>query len=120
MLITAGVDTSLWGAAILTANYLRNRSPCKAINFKTPFELRFNEQPKLNHLRVFGCKCYPLILNKTRSKFEPKAQPNCIMAGYDESEGIYWVYNKSTRTIFRSRDITFNEQSFLNSMDKDS
>ena len=36
------------------------------------------------------------------------------MAGYDESDGIYWIYNKSNRSMFRCRDVKFNEQSMNN------
>ena len=110
MLKTANLNSYMWGAAILTANYLRNRSPCKTINFKTPFEQMFNKPPALNHLKIFGCKAFPLIVNKKKTKFEPTAQDNCIMAGYDDSVCIYWIYNKLTSCMFRSRDVKFNEQ----------
>ena len=40
---------------------------------------------------IFGCKAYTLILNKKINKFKPTAQTYCVMPGYDESEGIYWV-----------------------------
>ena len=114
MLMTIKLYTNMWGAAIITANYLRNRSPCSSINFKTPFELLYDKLPSLSHLRIFGCKAYALILNKNRNKLEPTAQADCIMIGYDESDGIYWIYNKTKRTMFRGRDIHFNEQIFLN------
>ena len=110
MLNSAMLDQNMWGSAILTANYLRNRSPCKTINFQTPYKLMFNKNPNLKHLRIFGCKAFPLILNKQRTKFEPKAQSNCVLIGYDDSDGIYWIFNKSTRSIFRSRDVTFDEK----------
>ena len=84
----------MWGSAILTANYLRNRSPCKVIDFKTPYELMFNKPANLNHLRIFGSKAYPLVLNKKLNKFEPTAHKNCILAGYDDCDGIYWIFNK--------------------------
>ena len=100
----------MWGSAILTANYLRNRSPCKSINFKSPYELKNNKLPALSHLKVFGCNAYPLILDKKqRNKFKPTALTNCVFVGYDERDGIYWIYNKSNRQIFRSRDVKFNE-----------
>ena len=38
MLITANCHISLWGAAIQTANYLRNLSPSSALNSKSPYE----------------------------------------------------------------------------------
>ena len=110
MLLTAKLEIYVWGASDLAANHLRNRSPCKTINFKTPFVLMFDKMPSLSHLRTFGCKAYPLILNKKRNKFESTAQTNCVIAVYDESEGIYWVFNKWKRSMFRSRDFKFIEQ----------
>jgi hypothetical protein len=35
------------------------------------------------------------------------------MAGYGEKEGIYWIYNKETKKMFRSRDVKFNENTIL-------
>ena len=63
MLNCAKVDYKLWTAAIDTANYLRNRSPSSILNGKTPYEQLFGKQPKIKHLRVFGCDAYPLNLN---------------------------------------------------------
>ena len=100
MLATANLSTKMWGSAILTANYLRNRSPCKPINFKSPYELKFNRLPALSHLRVFGCDAYPLILNNKRKKFEPTALTNCVFVGYDECDGIYWIYNVNPSDFF--------------------
>ena len=103
MMATTNLPFYMWGSAILAANYLRNRTPCKSINFN-------------RHLRIFGCTAYPLIMTK-RNKFEPTAQANCILAGFDDSDGIYWIYNRTTRKMFRSRDVKFNE-SFTNVPDK--
>ncbi len=111
LLHTSGLEPSFWGAAILTANYLRNRSPCKNIQFRTPFEEMFGVKPKLNHIKVFGCKCYPHI-KSVQSKFEPTAMDNCYLIGYD-NDGTYWIYNKVTCKTFRARDIKFNESKFM-------
>ena len=113
MLIASKVNLNLWAAAVNTANYLRNRSPSSALNGKSPYEALFNRLPKISHFKVFGCPAYPLDLNKKGDKFEPNAKPNCIMIGYGESDGIYWVLNKSNGKVFRSRDIKFNEDPIL-------
>ena len=109
MLASANLNMNMWGSAILTANYLRNRSPCKPLNFKSPYEMRYNKLPALSHLRVFGCDAYPLIVNNTRRKFDPKALTNCVFVGYEDKDGIYRIYDKTNRKIFRSRDVKFNE-----------
>jgi len=117
MLNCAKVDYKLWTAAIDTANYLRNRSPSSILNGKTPYEQLFGKQPKIKHLRVFGCDAYPLNLNAGKNKFESRAIENCIMIWYGGSEGIYWIFNKQNNQIFRSRDVKFNEESILENQD---
>jgi hypothetical protein len=49
------VPTIFWGKAIRTAVYLLNRSPTKALDSRTPFEVWHGKKPKVSHLKVFGC-----------------------------------------------------------------
>jgi hypothetical protein len=113
MIAASNLDLNLWTAAVDTANYLRNRSPSTVLHGKSPYEVFFQKLPKINHLRVFGCEAYPLNINKSGEKFEPVAKKDCIMIGYGDSEGIYWIYDKKGRKVFRSRDIKFNENSLF-------
>jgi hypothetical protein len=41
------------------------------------------------------------------------------MVGYGESDSIYWIYDKSKKKMFKSRDIRFNENLFLNDNEKE-
>ena len=66
MLITAGLNNNLWGAAIVTANYFRNWSPSAPLNNKSPYEVYYEKLPKISHLKIFGCKAYPLDLEKIK------------------------------------------------------
>jgi hypothetical protein len=113
MMISLNVSLHLWTAAVDTANYIRNRSPSTVLNGQTPYEALFKKLPNINHLKIFGCAAYPLNNDKQRDKFHPTAFKNCIMAGYGETEGIYWIYNKETKKMFRSRDVKFNENTIL-------
>jgi hypothetical protein len=114
MLISANANINLWSAATDTANYLRNRSPSSPLNGMTPYEVFHNKKPKINHLIIFGSDAYPLELTNAREKFGPTAKPNCIMIGYGSKEGIYWIFDKTNKEVFRSRDVKFNEDSILN------
>lgn len=68
MIYGAELNKELWGEAILTATYLLNRIPTRAISLKkTPYELWHNKQPNIKHLRIFGCTVYVLI-KSARSK----------------------------------------------------
>lgn len=42
------VDLRLWGEAIMTANYLRNRLPSRVLGWKTPYEV-FGKPAKIDH-----------------------------------------------------------------------
>ena len=95
------------------ANYLRNLSPSSVLYRKSPYEAVFNKLPKINHLKMFGSEAYPLDLNKKGDKFEPVAKKNCILIGYGDKEGIYWLLDKSSLKVFRSRDVKFNESKLV-------
>jgi len=43
----------------------------------------------------------------------------CKMFGYGESDRIYWIYDKSKRKMFKSRDVKFNENSVLNQFENE-
>jgi hypothetical protein len=119
MIIAAKVNYNLWTTAIDTANYIRNRSPTSSLNGKTPFELFFKKIPSHKHLTIYGCEAYPLDLPKLSYKFAPRAKVNCFMVGYGESFSIYWIYDKSKKKMFKSRDVRFNENSVLNDNEKE-
>jgi hypothetical protein len=108
MMIAANISQNLWTAAVENANYLRNRSPSSVLGGVSPYEKLNNKLPKLSHLKIFGCEAYPLDLVNQNSKFEARAKKNCIMIGYAEKEGIYWIYDKFKKQIFKSRDVKFN------------
>jgi hypothetical protein len=59
LLIHAGMPFPLWAEALSTATYLLNRRPCHATAPITPFERLLGAPLSYNHLRVFGCLCYP-------------------------------------------------------------
>jgi hypothetical protein len=50
------------GEALLTTNYLQNRSPTKVVTTnRMPYGLWFGRQPNLFYLKVFGCKTHVFI-----------------------------------------------------------
>lgn len=83
MLQDAKLDRRLWGEAVRTAIYLKNRTPTKAVKSMTPEEAWTGKKIGLAHLRVFGCKAYAHVPKELRKKFDPKSKPH-IMLGYNE------------------------------------
>ena len=41
--------------------YLKNMSPIKKLELKTPFEFFYGYTPEISHLRVFGCRDFAHI-----------------------------------------------------------
>jgi hypothetical protein len=100
-----------------TAAYLLNRSPTRALNWKSPIQvlnefLEFQDpKPFLGHLRAYGCRAY--ALNKTRPKLartEPRAHIGYLV-GY-ESTNIYRIWVPGFNRVFSTRDVDFDETKF--------
>ena len=109
MLSHAKLSKVFWGEALLTANYLQNRSPTKAIDeYKTPYELWFGRQPNLSYLRVFGCKAYVFVPKEKRQKLDSHSN-ECIFLGYSEESKAYRLMDSTNRKIIISRNVIFNE-----------
>jgi hypothetical protein len=59
LLFQASMPPSYWVEALSTATVLLNILPTKTLKFSTPHLALFGKPPTYDHLRVFGCKCYP-------------------------------------------------------------
>jgi len=70
MLIKSNVPKYLWGKAILATVYIYNRIPHSTLNFKTPYEIKYNEKPNINNIKIWGSIIYYKIKGPKRSKLE--------------------------------------------------
>ena len=117
MLIASGLDDKFWNESVMTANYVKNRSPTSAVGKqfkdKTPAEIWFGKKPDLSNLRIFGSECYNHVPHEKRLKLQAKST-KCIMLGYGTTFGTYRLWDvEQNRQIF-GRNVTFNESSVLN------
>src|SRR3984957_14053646 len=92
MMQGAHLDYSYWGEAVMTAVYLRNRSPSRSVQRMTPYEAWTGEKPSLSHLKVFGCRAFAHIPDEKRTKLEPKAI-ECVFVGYSLTSKAYRLYD---------------------------
>jgi transposase InsO family protein len=53
-----GMPVVFWGEMVVTAVYILNRSPTKALNGRMPYEAWHGRKPAVSHLRVFGCLAF--------------------------------------------------------------
>src|SRR5208337_2236618 len=97
--------------------YLKNCSPTKSVPEMTPQEAWSGYKPTVRHLRTFGCKAYAHVLKSKRGQFDSKAV-ECIFVGYCSRTKGYRLYNPSTKRVFISRDVIFDESNDQNHSEK--
>ena len=116
MLSNAGLGTSLWGEAILTATYILNRIPLKKSNI-TPYEFWSKKKPNLSYFKTWGCRAIVRLPEPKRKKLGEKGI-ECIFLGYAlHSKAYRFLVAEpndavSINTIIESRDAVFYENMF--------
>jgi len=108
MLIFAKAPMFLWAEAVATACYTLNRSLVHTLHGKTYYELLKGKKPNLNYFRVFGSLCYPTNDSEDLGKLKAKADIG-IFVGYAPTKKAYRIYNKRTRKIQETINVTFDE-----------
>jgi hypothetical protein len=94
-----------------TATHLLNRRPSRVINHLMPYLLLHGTHPTYDHLRTFGCLCYPNLSATTAHKLAPRSRP-CVLLGYPHEHKGYRCMDIKTRKVVTSRHVTFDESSF--------
>ncbi|KAJ0928153.1 putative RNA-directed DNA polymerase [Helianthus annuus] len=111
LLTHAKLPSSFWVEALHTASYLHNILPTKIHKYLTPTSLLYLRQPAYDHLRVFGCLCYPNLTATRPHKLAHRSTP-CVFLGYPANYRGYRCLEIATgKTIF-SRHVTFDETHF--------
>ena len=110
ILLESQLNKKYWPEAVRTAAYVSNRSPHP--NGKiTCWESFTGIKPKVNHLRIFGSKCWakiPVEHTTGHNKFQPRAMEG-RMIGYAQQGKSYKVLLKNG-SIILATSITFDEQ----------
>lgn len=70
MIHSKGLPKYLWGEAVNTAVYLKNRTASETIGGLTSSEKWFGKKPSVKHLKVFGSECYAHVPKEQRTKWE--------------------------------------------------
>jgi transposase InsO family protein len=102
-----GMPATFWGEAVVTAVYILNRSPTKALDGKTPYEAWHGRKPAVSHLRVFGCLAFAKELGHV-SKLDDRSTPG-VFIGYAEGSKAYRILDPETQRVRTARDVVFNE-----------
>lgn len=97
-----------WGEAVTTAVYLLNRASSKGSGGKTPYQLWTGSEPRVQHLRTFGCIAHMKVTGPNQKKLDDRSRKT-IFVGYEPGSAAYRVFDPSTRRVHVSRDVIFDE-----------
>jgi histone deacetylase 1/2 len=73
LLFQAHAPAAYWAEALHTATHLLNVLPTKTLRFSTPHLALFGIELVYDHLRVFGCACYPNLSATASHKLAPRS-----------------------------------------------
>jgi hypothetical protein len=102
-----GMSAVFWGEAVVTAVYILNRSPTKALNGRTPYEAWHGCKSTVSHLRVFGCLAFGKELGHI-DKLDDRSTPG-VFIGYAEGLKAYRILDPGTQRVRTTRDVVFDE-----------
>jgi hypothetical protein len=108
MLKAKALPGVFWGEAVTTAVYLLNRTSCKAIRGRTPYELWTRSASTVHHLHTFGCVAHIKVTAPNQKKLDDRSR-RMIFVGYEPGSKAYRVYDPTTRRVHISHDVIFDE-----------
>ena len=120
MLKDAGLPIEFWPEAGKADSYIRNRTAIgPVVNGSpiTPMEAFNGTKPSIDHIRVWGCKCYSSIASESLPKgtrhdtFMDTGRPG-VFLGYDEeTDGQYHIWAPDLKKLIKSHAVKFLEHS---------
>nr|GFD14631.1 retrovirus-related Pol polyprotein from transposon TNT 1-94 [Tanacetum cinerariifolium] len=112
MLIFSRAPLFLWAEAIATACFTQNRSIIHRRFNKTPYELINGRKPDISFLLVFGAMCYPKNDREDIGKLGAKGDIGFFI-GYSADSCAYRIYNRRTKKIMETMNVSFDELSAM-------
>nr|GEV43259.1 retrovirus-related Pol polyprotein from transposon TNT 1-94 [Tanacetum cinerariifolium] len=112
MLIFSRAPLFLWAEATATACFTQNRSIIHRRFNRTPYELINGRKLDISFLHVFGALCYPKNDRKDIGKLGAKGDIGFFI-GYSADSCAYRVYNRRTKKIIETMNVSFDELSAM-------
>ncbi|XP_062020774.1 uncharacterized protein LOC133737182 [Rosa rugosa] len=110
MLHAAGLSTNFWVEAISTACYTINRVFFRPGTDQTAYELwKGKKKPNVGYFHIFGSPCYILRDREHLGKFDARSDDG-VFLGYSLNSRAYRVYNKRTRVVMESINVSIDDQ----------
>jgi hypothetical protein len=102
-----GMPAVFWGETVVTAVYILNRSPTKALNGRTPYEAWHERKPAVSHLRVFGCLAFDKEFDHI-GKLDDRSTPG-VFISYAEGSKAYRILDSGTQRVRTTHEVVFDE-----------
>nr|GEX61076.1 retrovirus-related Pol polyprotein from transposon TNT 1-94 [Tanacetum cinerariifolium] len=112
MLIFSRAPLFLWAEAMATACFTQNRSIIHRRFTKTPYELINGRKPDISFLHVFCALCYPKNDREDIGKLGAKGDIGFFI-GYSADSCAYRIYNRRTKKIMETMNVSFDELSAI-------
>nr|GFA33972.1 retrovirus-related Pol polyprotein from transposon TNT 1-94 [Tanacetum cinerariifolium] len=112
MLIFSRAPLFLWAEAIAAACFTQNRFIVHRHFNKTPYELINGRKPDILFLHVFGALCYPKNDREDIGKLGEKGDIGFFI-GYSADSCAYRIYNRRTKKIIETMNVSFDELSAM-------
>ena len=88
-----------------------NRLPSTASPAPTPHHALLDTPPRYDHLRVFGCACYPNTSTTASHKLAPRLT-RYVFLRYSPDHKGYRFFDLTSRRVLISRHVVFYESDF--------
>lgn len=111
LMFCSGLPMKFWPHSLLMATWLSNRTPSRVIDWNTPYEILFMDQPDFSMLKPFGCLAHAVDLSPTRGKFDSRSIRS-VFLGYDLAYKGFLLYDLDHNRTFVSRDVKFFPNKF--------
>jgi hypothetical protein len=109
LLRDSNLSHSYWAEAAAYSIDTRNLIPSRRHPGRIPVEAFSGKRQDISYLRVFGAKCWAKIPTALGgSKLDPRSI-ECRFLGYASGSGNYKVQDATSRRVFVSRDVIFEE-----------
>ena len=112
MRLNAGLPKVFQAETVNTANFIINRSPSSAIDFKIPEEVWSGRPIDYSSLKIFGCLAYVHMQSEEYSKLDSKSR-KCIFLGFEKGVKGYSLWDPISKKTVTSRDVIFDEAFML-------
>nr|GEZ20659.1 retrovirus-related Pol polyprotein from transposon TNT 1-94 [Tanacetum cinerariifolium] len=112
MLIFSRASLFVWAEAIATACFTQNRSIIHRRFNRTPYELINGKKLDIFFLHVFGALCYPKNDREDIGKLGAKGDIGFFI-GYSADSCAFRVYNRWTKKIIETMNVSFDELSAM-------